>query len=355
MTDKVQTENADAVSSVVEGMSTASYANRRAQQLSQMFQKSEPSAETEETEEIIEDTEAVSEQEESGEEVLSKLNLDSLDDLSEEDLRELSEKLGSRAVARYGELTAKRKAAEERLAQLEAKLANGDKNPLEKPEKADTNNPYKDIQSIEELQQKHTEASATIEWAEDLLESSDDYGANDVVFDEGDQSFTKSDVRRILKNARKARDKYLPQQYEAVQRVEVAKQTKEALKLQMKNELKWMQDADSDVLKEYEATVQSDAFKQLQNIVEREAPEMAARLDYIVAHAANSIYGVRKLVDTKPTGQRMKAPSSPETSTAAPDRVKNQHKKATEAQRSQFLKTGRPQDFINMRLSQFQR
>ena len=42
--------------------------------------------------------------------------------MSEEDLRELADKLGSRAVARFGELTAKRKAAEERLASLEAKL-----------------------------------------------------------------------------------------------------------------------------------------------------------------------------------------------------------------------------------------
>jgi hypothetical protein len=44
--------------------------------------------------------------EEPAEDVLSQLDLD---DMSEADLRELSEKLGSRAVARFGELTAKRK------------------------------------------------------------------------------------------------------------------------------------------------------------------------------------------------------------------------------------------------------
>ena len=42
--------------------------------------------------------------------------------MSEEELQELSEKLGSKAVARFGALTAKRKAAEERLAVLEAEL-----------------------------------------------------------------------------------------------------------------------------------------------------------------------------------------------------------------------------------------
>ena len=41
-----------------------------------------------------------------------------LENMSEAELRELSEKLGSRAVARFGELTAKRKHAEEQLAAL---------------------------------------------------------------------------------------------------------------------------------------------------------------------------------------------------------------------------------------------
>ena len=40
-----------------------------------------------------------------------------LDNLSDSDLKDLSEKLGSRAVARFGELTAKRKAAEEKAFQ----------------------------------------------------------------------------------------------------------------------------------------------------------------------------------------------------------------------------------------------
>ena len=41
-----------------------------------------------------------------------------LDNLSDSELKDLSEKLGSRAVARFGELTAKRKAAEEKAAKL---------------------------------------------------------------------------------------------------------------------------------------------------------------------------------------------------------------------------------------------
>jgi hypothetical protein len=68
-------------------------------------------------------SEEESEQSESTEEATSEdvLSQIELDDLSEDDLRELSEKLGSRAVARFGELTAKRKAAEAELEKPRAK------------------------------------------------------------------------------------------------------------------------------------------------------------------------------------------------------------------------------------------
>jgi hypothetical protein len=46
-----------------------------------------------------------------------------LDSMSEQELRELADKLGSRAVARFGELTAKRKHAEEQLTALRQELA----------------------------------------------------------------------------------------------------------------------------------------------------------------------------------------------------------------------------------------
>ena len=81
--------------------------------------ETEVEAEEEETEEEVEAEEPEAEAEVESENVLSQLDLD---EMSEDDLRELSEKLGSRAVARFGELTAKRKAAEERAAMLEAKL-----------------------------------------------------------------------------------------------------------------------------------------------------------------------------------------------------------------------------------------
>ena len=62
----------------------------------------EEAVETDETSE----EEPQEEEPESEDDVLSQIELD---DMSDEELRELSDKLGSRAVARFGELTAKRR------------------------------------------------------------------------------------------------------------------------------------------------------------------------------------------------------------------------------------------------------
>ena len=78
-----------------------------------------PQQDTVEEESEPEDNAESESKEESEANVLSQVDLD---DMSEEELRELSEKLGSRAVARFGELTAKRKAAEEKAAALEAEI-----------------------------------------------------------------------------------------------------------------------------------------------------------------------------------------------------------------------------------------
>ena len=91
----------------------------------------EPTKSSEESEEVTEVAETQSE-----ETVLSQLDIDNL---SEAELKELSEKLGSRAVARFGEMTARRKAAEERVSQLEASLKDQSEQPFTREVK---NNPF---------------------------------------------------------------------------------------------------------------------------------------------------------------------------------------------------------------------
>ena len=197
----------------------------------------EPVAEVqEETQEVAEVAEETTE-ETQAEDVLSQYNLD---EMSDEELRDLSEKLGSRAVARYGELTAKRKAAEEKLADLQKQMSE-QKNDILQSKKPVENNPYSNLETVEALQDKAQEVNEIISWAEDVLFESDGYSADDVVTEVEGKEVTKAQVRKSLLQARKARDAFLPDQLNKIQQVENGKQLRSAFEEQAKQELTWLQ------------------------------------------------------------------------------------------------------------------
>ena len=337
-------------------MSMADFVSRRLGQQKEETQEEAPIVEatdevTEEAE--VESTEAevnegiVAEQTEEpqgSEDVLSQLDLD---EMSEDDLRELSEKLGSRAVARFGELTAKRKAAEAKLKEMEALLQNN--NPLETQEVA--NNPYASVDTLEGLQEKAKEVTEVIEWAEETLFNADGYGPEDVVTEVEGKELTKADVRKSLLNARKARDKYLPAQLQAVQRVQQSHQLKEAFDAQAVQELNWLQGEDNDVRKSYEAMIGDPRFNSLR---EKADPEVAAQLNYLIAHAANSIYG-RKLVKETPRNTTLTPPKTAGTAASQSEKTVGKSVKALKNLDQQFRQTGNKSDFITLRTLQLQK
>lgn len=341
-------------------MSAADFVNRRLGQLNEATQEETPiveatdevteeaeveSTEAEINEEVVaERTEETEELSEESTDVLSQLDLD---EMSEDDLRELSEKLGSRAVARFGELTAKRKAAEAKLKEMEAQLQN--KNPLETQEVA--NNPYASVDSIEGLQEKAKEVTDVIEWAEETLFNADGYGPEDVVIEVEGKELTKSDVRKSLLNARKARDKFLPAQLKSVQRVAQSKQLKEAFDSQASTELNWLQGEDNDVRKSYEAMVGDPRFNSLR---EKADPEVAAQLNYLMAHAANSIYG-RKLVKEAPKSATLTPPKTAGTAASQSEKTVGKSVKALKNLNQQFRQSGNKSDFITLRTLQLQK
>jgi hypothetical protein len=301
-------------------------------------EEAEEVSEVQEENQEQQDTEEVSE-----ENVLSNIDLD---DLSDEELNELSEKLGSRAVARFGELTAKRKAAEAELATLREKLQSED-NPLRS--KVDrSQNPYGNINDIEELQKAAKNVEDVIEWAEDILFNSDEYSAEDVVTKVGNKEYTKSDIRKQLMTARKAEKKFLPAQLEYLQTKAYASETKNALNEQMEEELPWIKDNDSDVKKKYDAMLEDPRLKGIEEI----SPDLAAQLPYILAHSANSLYG-RKLIketEVKKTkrGIQLNPPSTAPGSAKSEKQVDNALK-AMQAQQKAFRESGTKDDFIKMR------
>jgi hypothetical protein len=358
MTDEIATANAEADTNSVDNtnISVADLANRRlgqmqAQAQPEVEEAQEVSEEVEEeaAEEVIEETEEETQEEteetteEQSEDVLSQLDLD---DMSEEELRELADKLGSRAVARYGELTAKRKSAEERLARLEASLKEKE-NPLDAPKKVE-NNPFSNIENIEGLQEKAEEVSNIVEWAEDVLFESDAYAADDVVTEVEGKEMTKAEVRKALLQARKAQKTFLPAQLQVLQSQAQSEQMAQAFEAQAQEELAWLQGEDNDTRKQYEAVVGDKRFKDLKKVLMKEAPDIASQLDYWFAHGVNSIYG-RKPVETKKTSPSLSPPKTGNPSAAQPEKQAGRTAKALKELEARFKTSGNPRDFAELR------
>lgn len=278
--------------------------------------------------------------------VLSKFDLG---EMSDQELRELSEKLGSRAVARFGELTAKRKQAEEQIAALQAELnKRSEKSPLdvETTEK----NPYSSIDTLENLQAKSKEVNEVIEWAEDKLDSADHLAHDDIVVTVDGKEMTKADVKAALKNARKARDKFLPSQLQELQAREQRSQLKKSFDEHARKELEWLNGDDNDVRKQYEAMM---ADKRLSKLLEAD-PDIAPQIPYILAHAANSMYG-RKLIPQTEAKPKITPPSSPASATGISEKPEARSSKAVSEVAKRFSSTGSVSDFAALRALQLSR
>ena len=360
MTDEIATADSGADTKPVDNIniSVTDFANRRLGQMTSQKTEEEsqpvveePTEETTEeaTEEVSENTETNEEvsQEETevkstSEDVLSQIDLDNA---SEEELRELAEKLGSKAVARFGELTARRKSAEEKLARLEAQMQK--QSPLEANKKVD-NNPFSNLTTIEELQSKSQEIEGIVDWAEDLLFESADHAADDVITEVEGQEMTKAQVRKSLLQARKARKTFLPDQLSKLQAQQSAQDMEVAFKQKAKEELSWLDGEDNDVRKQYEATVNDARFQKMKEIVSKEAPDVDGQLDYWFAHAANSIYGRKPVIDSKPS-VKLTPPKGATTSSANADKSQSRTAKSLKEMQSRFKQSGNARDFAELR------
>lgn len=275
-------------------------------------------------------------------EVLSK-ELD-IDSLSDEDIAELAQKGKSGLLKRIAELTAKRKLAEERAAAAEAKL-NTPVDPL-KTERKDKN-PYADVKTIEDLRVKTQDVEEVIEWAEDILFQYDGAPADEPVTKVNGQEVTKAQVRKALKDAQKARKEYLPAQLQAIQ----AREQRKAAKVNMDNlarkELPWME-GDNDTKKEYQKLRSDPLFAEA---IEK-VPGLEPYLDYLTAHATNSVYG-RKEISIDVAKPKTSPPSNPGSNTAKAEAPETRGSAKMKELQDRFKKTKTPEDFQKLRAAQF--
>ena len=287
-----------------------------------------------EAESQTEGEEAKTKQEESA--VLSKIDFEQL---SEAEIMELAQKARSKALSRFGELTADKKALQAQIAQLQAELAKANPKPLEVAPQIPKE--FASIEKVEDIQAKVAEMKATIDWAENHLDNAEHLASDDQIQTEHG-SITKAELRRIYKMARKAKDEWLPAQYAELTNRQNRAALREALVQKAKQELKWMDGEDNDVRKQYEALAKNPSIEKIKKAV----PEAEVDLEYILAHAVNSIYG--KTYYNVATGEQQKpsiklTPPAPVKTAAAPRASESFVKQVKEAE-SKFETTRSEQD-----------
>jgi hypothetical protein len=301
--------------------------------IAQRTQKySEPEAEATETEddsweeeetlepEAVSEEQEESEEEEAEEEGEEEQEIDLLS-LNPEEIQALAKKSRSRLLHRVGELTAQKKALEEKLnSQAQTK-------PL--PVIPAEQNPFRDIDSVEGLKAKFAELEKVAEETDTILEEHEDYGAEDIIV-LGDKEFTKKEIRRANRNAREAMAKYLPAQHAELAKRGQREQAREHFTGLIPQEVPEVADEESEIGKQYKALL-ADPLVEMVNL---HVPDLGPQLPYILAHAVRSIHRSNKTKSAaKAAGtiSKAKVAGTPYGAGAAKSGVKAAKKNADQA------------------------
>jgi hypothetical protein len=305
---------------------------------SRLAQQTEP--EQEEVEEPlkpeVEDSEVSTEEEEEAE--TTQLPVD-LEKLSEEEIESLRAHLIKGAEKRIGKLTAKKKAADEEVERLKSQLEQ--KPAFEEP--ALESNPYSDIESAEELNTKYGETAKFIEDFRAILDENDDASNDEEIYEEDDQSWTKKQVKAAIRNAEKAKDKFLPARLQELRRLEGFTAQSAQFQAQATEEVTWMADEDSELRKEFDSYMNSPVIQKVIKAV----PEFGPLAPYMIAHAINSAKG--KPSSIKAPEKPKLSPTSPVKSSAAPSAPTGDKSKLIAELEKRFEESGSAHDASKLR------
>lgn len=262
----------------------------------------------------------------------------------------------SRLAKRIGQLVRKQKEAEERAERLEEKLRatqesqSKDKSPFGETGPKPEANPFRELDTVEALQEKFAELANFIEWADDILDENEDALSDDVVYSEGDHEFTKKQVRQRLKQVRKEKETFLPARYREIESIEQAKQQATQLQELAKTQLGWMEEAESPGMKQLAAIQSDERFAALKDL----KPELAGQLDYFMAHAVNSMLSIEKakapttvkVPEIKPSKS---PPASPQGNATPATRTKSSALKQLEKLQRDYEESGSSDALVTLR------
>lgn len=302
----------------------------------------EETVEVEETdaEEPEEESEVEEEQEEESEEGEAAIDIDAVMSLEPEQIQELASKAKSRLLSRVGELTARAKEAEAQIEQLKA----------QQPAPAVTSDIPPQIRQYdtpEKVEAAMEGYERTLEITRKVLRENADYDSDDVIYEEDGQKYTKAQLETAEQGAINALSKHLPRQLKRLEDVAKFKQANESWIAQAKKEVPEIQDDESDIGKTFAQLVSNPNVKRLKEL----SPELTVDLEYIFAHAVNSIKGAKKPKVQARAGSKLKVkpPASPVGSGAAKG---NKATKGKAVDRySRFAETGSEDDWVAARIA----
>lgn len=340
--------NPEAIAEATESVDNLTFEELVAQRIARQNPEAESEAEAEEEESQDEPEEATeeetseaeepeeSEPEEEAEEAEEESEIDLLS-LTPEQIQSLAKKGKSRLLQRIGELTAQKKALEEQI-----------KSKPEVKEVPQDQNPFREVVSFEELQAKYRELEQTLESTDDILEEHIDYRPEDIII-VGDREFTKQQIRKANRNAREALTKYIPAQQAHLAQLAQMEQMKGQYIAAAEEEVPDIKDENSNVGKQFRALMSDPLIEKLR----KQVPEIGYQIEYILAHASNSIHGKTKAKSLPAVGNKLKVkpPSSPFGAGAAKSSVNPKAKVADVY--SRFEKSGSPEDWVAARIAKY--
>ena len=124
----------------------------------------------------------------------------------------------------------------------------------------------------------------------------------------------------------------------------------EHLDAQAGKELPWLKGEDNDIRRSYEAIMKDPRVDKMMSTVNA---EVKAQMPYLLAHAANSIYGRKEIKDSK-SKVRLNPSSTSTPSAAGSEKQSSRASKSIKNLRTQFKQSGQRDDFITLRTLQLQ-
>ena len=337
--------NPEAIAEATESVDNLTFEELVAQRVARHTPEAESEAETEEeeTQEEVEEDESSegedteeSESEEEAEETEEESEIDLLS-LTTEQIQSLAKKGKSRLLQRIGELTAQKKALEEQI-----------KSKPEIKEIPQDENPFREITSFDDLKAKYQELERTLESTDDILEEHIDYRPEDLII-VGDKEFTKQQIRKANRNAREALTKYIPAQQAHLAQLAQMEQMKGQYLAAAETEVPDIKDENSEVGKQFRALVSDPLIEKLR----KQVPEIGYQIEYILAHASNSIYGKAKAKQLPAVGSKLKVkPSSSPFGAGAAKSSVNPKAKVADAF-GRFEKSGSAEDWVAARIAKY--